>query len=120
MRCTLETVALHRLNMLGKDPKPEEIRKLGKLSTVIPPPHISKDSSHTNDDTLLRCNHVAECACCPLSEEDEGEGLAEFTPYDQIAANSSNSFERSTTFNTLSTTCAPENETDDDQSTTTL
>ena len=119
MRCTLETVALHRLNMLGKDPKPEEIRKRGKLSTVIPPPHISKDSSHSHDDTLLRCNHVAECACCPLSEEDEGEGVAEFTPYDQMTANSNNSFEHSTPLITLDTNYVPENEADDNHSTTT-
>ena len=80
MRCTLETVALHRLSLLGKQPKPEEIRKSGRISTVIPPPHISKDASHNIlDDVLTRCNHVADCACCPTASETGEESTVEFT-----------------------------------------
>lgn len=81
MRCTLETVALHRLSLLGKQPKPEEIKKRGRISTVIPPPHISKDASHTDqDDLLIRCNHVADCACCPNAPDEIGaESMVEFS-----------------------------------------
>lgn len=76
MRCTLETVALHRLNLLGKEPKPEEIKKHGRLSTVIPPPHISKDASNNHDNALLKqCNHLADCACCPTLPEDTDQTL---------------------------------------------
>lgn len=64
MRCTLETVALHRLNMLGKEPKTEDIKKQGgRISTTIPPPHIGKDTSQNHDDMLMRYNHMEECAC---------------------------------------------------------
>ena len=69
MRCTLETVALHQLNLLGKEPRPEELRKQGRISTVIPPPHIRKDASHIIDEILMQCNHVAECACHPMPEK---------------------------------------------------
>ena len=117
MRCTLETVALHRLNLLGKEPKREDIKKCGRLSTVIPPPHISKDSSHGHDDTLLRCNHVAECVCCPVLEETEREESPDFTQYDQMASNSSSKmFERSTSFS--SNYRPQENESDSDDNTT--
>ena len=69
MRCTLETVALHRLSLIGKQPKPEEIRKSGRISTVIPPPHISKDASHNIlDDVLTRCNNH-DCTCCSNANE---------------------------------------------------
>ena len=79
MRCTLETVALHRLSLLGKEPKPEEIKKRGRISTVIPPPHISKEVSHNQGDVLMRCNHLADCACCPAPNEIGTESIAEFT-----------------------------------------
>lgn len=73
MRCTLETVALERLNMLGKEPKTEDIKKQGdRISTTIPPPHISKDASQNHNDMLLRYNHVDECACYhPLLDTEE-------------------------------------------------
>ena len=72
MRCTLETVALHRLNLLGKEPKPDEIKKRGgRISTTIPPPHIGKDASRSQDDTLMQCNHVAECACYNSTLEEQ-------------------------------------------------
>ena len=69
MRCTLEIVALQRLNLLGKEPKPEDITKHGRLSTVIPPPHISKDTSH-NEDLVMLCDRVAGSACCPTVPEE--------------------------------------------------
>ena len=78
MRCTLETVALHRLSLLGKEPKPEEIKKRGRISTVIPPPHISKEASHNQDDVLMRCDHVADCPCCP----EVAKSTVEFTMLD--------------------------------------
>ena len=43
MRCALETVALSRLNKIGKSPV-EDVKKRGRISTTIPPPHISKDA----------------------------------------------------------------------------
>ena len=74
MRRTLETVALHRLSLIGKQPKPEEIRKSGRISTVIPPPHISKDASHNIlDDVLTRCNNH-DCARC-LNANETGKEL---------------------------------------------
>lgn len=91
MRCTLETVALHRLSLLGKEPKPEDIKKRGRISTVIPPPHISKNASHSEDDVLMRCNHVADCACCPAPNEIDinTESTAEFSklvPHEECRA----------------------------------
>ena len=74
MHCKLETIALFRLNLLGKEPKPDQIKK--QISTTIPPPHISKDASHSQDDTLMQCNHVAECACyhpTPKEQEDTSD-----------------------------------------------
>lgn len=47
MRCALETVALRRLSKIGKKPAPEEI-KTGRLSTTIPPPHISMNTPEGN------------------------------------------------------------------------
>ena len=83
MRCTLEIVALHRLSLLGEEPKPEEVKKWGRISTVIPPPppHISKDVSHNQDDVLIRCDHVADCPCCPVPNE-LSKPTIEFTKLD--------------------------------------
>ncbi len=78
MRCTLEKVALHRLSLLRKQPKSEEIKKSGGISTVIPPPHIRKDASHIPDDVPMRCNHEADCACCPTANETDEETTVEF------------------------------------------
>jgi hypothetical protein len=81
MRCTLERVALHRLSLLGKQPKPEEIKKSGRISIVVPPPNIHKDASRIPDDVLMRCNHEADCtcACCPTANETGEESTVEFT-----------------------------------------
>ena len=50
MRCALETVALSRLNKIGKNCPAEEVKRRGRISTTIPPPHISKDTSHHSQD----------------------------------------------------------------------
>ena len=75
MRCTLETVALQRLNVLGKEPKTKDIKKQGgRISTTIPLPHISKDASQNHNDMLTRYNHVDECACYhPLLATEEAD-----------------------------------------------
>ena len=88
MRCTLETVALHRLNLLGKEPRPEELRKQGRISTVIPPPHIRKDASHINDEILMQCNHVAECACHPVPEKIATVKPPDLTQLEPLSENS--------------------------------
>ena len=49
MRCALETVALRRLSKLGK-PASDEMKRRGRLSTTVPPPHISKETSHSKED----------------------------------------------------------------------
>lgn len=49
MRCALETVALRRLSRLGK-PASNEMKRRGRLSTTVPPPHISKETSHSKED----------------------------------------------------------------------
>ena len=86
MRCTFETVALHRLSLLGKELKPDEIKKHGRISMIIPPPHISKDASHNQGDVLMRCNHVADYACCPAVPNETGaESTVEFTKLDTHA-----------------------------------
>ena len=73
MRCALEAIALHRLSVLGKKPNQEEIRKKGRISTTIPPPHIGKDDEST---LCISCGdkyvHIEGCACCPVPSEDGG------------------------------------------------
>ena len=58
MRCALETIAVRRLSKLGKKPPPEQHHQ-GRLSTLIPPPHIGKDLN------------------APPEEEEEAEEMAE-------------------------------------------
>ena len=43
MRCALEAIALRRLSKLGRKPPPEQTQHRGRLSTLIPAPHIGKD-----------------------------------------------------------------------------
>lgn len=45
MRSVMERIALRRLNKLGKNIPTEEIRQRGRISTNIPPPHISREIS---------------------------------------------------------------------------
>lgn len=50
MRCAMEAIALRRLSKIGKKPPLEEIKKKGRISTTIEPPHISRNVSHEFKD----------------------------------------------------------------------
>ena len=66
MRCALEMVALSRLSKIGKNFATEEVKKRGRISTTIPPPHISKDTSHHSQD-----EGMDDCGKSPLAMAEQ-------------------------------------------------